>query len=202
MLNMNMFYGSSTLREPESAAAAAAHVHVSDVIIDATETENCGETMVTIGIHHPHRDRRISSECEEMLRELYDEIEYCDKDNDDNTSSNSSHSHNIQSRSPDSKNMKYRDDECYDSTYMIDETSVKEAVKTDYEWNYTMPILTHICGFYGLKKRGTKREIIENIADYETNPQNIEIVKQRKQIFEFMRLIKEHEYMKRFILFP
>jgi hypothetical protein len=123
------------------------------------------------------RDRRISSECEEMLQELYNEITVNCCDEDDNID--------------DEEFVRDSDDE-----------SIKHAIKTDYEWNYTMPILTHICGFYGLKKRGTKREIIESIVEFETTPVNEDIVKHRKQIFEFMRLIKENEYMKRFILFP
>jgi hypothetical protein len=73
---------------------------------------------------------------------------------------------------------------------------------SDYEWNYTMPILTHICGFYGLKKRGTKAEIVKSIVEFELMFENAEIVEGRKKIFEFMRLIKENDYMKRFILFP
>jgi hypothetical protein len=146
---------------------------------DGTTNDGSDDTMIiTIGIQpSPLRDRRISSECEEMLQELYNEITVNCCDEDDNID--------------DEEFVRDSDDE-----------SIKHAIKTDYEWNYTMPILTHICGFYGLKKRGTKREIIESIVEFETTPVNEDIVKHRKQIFEFMRLIKENEYMKRFILFP
>ena len=141
--------------------------------------------IITIGIQQQSiRDRRISSECEEMLRELYITVNCQDEGDHDHDSENS-----ISLLTCDTSDNN-------------DEISIKQAIKTDYEWNYTMPILTHICGFYGLKRRGTKREIIDIIVDYETLPENEEIVKYRKQIFEFMRLIKENDYMKRFIMFP
>jgi hypothetical protein len=157
--------------------------------------------IITIGVQQRQtiRDRRISSECEEMLRELYSEITLnchecdgkgesgCDRDCDDEYEFNGKNS--ISNLS------------CY-TVDTSDEISIKHAIKMDYEWNYTMPILIHICGFYGLKKRGTKRELIDIIVDYELKPENEETVKYRKQIFEFMRLIKENEYMKRFIMFP
>ena len=151
---------------------------------DGTTNDGIDDTMIiTIGIQPtPLRDRRISSECEEMLRELYNEITVNCCDEEDHA---------------DEESVIYED-----FVNAIEDESIKHAKKTDYEWNYTMPIITHICGFYGLKKRGTKRELIESIVEFETTPVNEEIVKHRKQIFEFMRLIKENEYMKRFIIFP
>lgn len=145
------------------------------------------------------RERKISNECEEMLRDLYDDIQEISVIHNDN---------------PESEILKSVNDIKYDiisdsdahsesSEVLIDDQkSIISAMKSDYEWNYTMPILLHICGFYRLKRRGTKTEIINSIVEYEIQPDNFESVEQRKKIFEFMRLIKEHEYMKRFILFP
>jgi hypothetical protein len=149
------------------------------------------------------RERKISNECEEMLRDLYDDIQeisvqHNDNDND-KTESDISKSIN---------DIKYdiisdSDAHSESSEVFIDyNKSIISAMKSDYEWNYTMPILLHICGFYRLKRRGTKTEIINSIVEFEIQPDNFETVEQRKKIFEFMRLIKEHEYMKRFILFP
>jgi len=158
--------------------------------------------IITIGIQQQSiRDRRISSECEEMLRELYSEIIvncHHEGEHDSDHDHNRDHDHDHDNEHDSENSISHLTCDTYD-TNDADEIS---AIKTDYEWNYTMPILTHICGFYGLKKRRTKREIIESIVEYETLPGNEEIVKYRKQIFEFMRLIKENEYMKRFILFP
>jgi len=153
--------------------------HCSDDISNDSEDA----MIITIGNQQtPLRDRRISSECEEMLRELYNEITVKCCDEYDKV---------------DEEIVKYNK-----NVNNMDDESIKHAIKTDYEWNYTMPILMHICGFYGLKKRGTKREIIESIVEFETISENEDIVNHRKKIFEFMRLIKENEYMKRFILFP
>jgi hypothetical protein len=129
--------------------------------------------MITVG--HNQRDRRISSECDEMLRELY-----CDID-------------------------KEISNDIDDNEYIVETNDIyshTQAIKIDYEWNYKRHVLAHICGFYGLKKGRTKREIIESIVEFETDPKNNEIVVHRKQIFEFMHLMKEHHYMKQFILFP
>lgn len=152
--------------------------------------------MITIGVQNPHRERKISSECEEMLRDLYDDIQEITVNcsgNSDNTMTNSFSNDNYTGSGLES----YYD---YNDENNIE--SLKSAMLSDYEWNCTMPILTHICGFYGLKKRGTKAEIVKSIVEFEIIPENNEIVEGRKKIFEFMRLIKEHEYMKRFILFP
>lgn len=147
------------------------------------------------------RERKISNECEEMLRDLYDDIQEISVDHNDNDKTESDISKSV-------NDIKYdiisdSDAHSESSEVFIDyNKSIISAMKSDYEWNYTMPILLHICGFYRLKRRGTKTEIINSIVEFEIQPENFETVEQRKKIFEFMRLIKEHEYMKRFILFP
>ena len=152
--------------------------------------------MITIGVQNPHRERKISSECEEMLRDLYDDIQEI-------TVNCSGSSGNMMTNSFSGDNYTGTGLESYyDYNELNNIESLKSAMISDYEWNCTMPILTHICGFYGLKKRGTKAEIVKSIVEFELMSENIQIVEQRKKIFEFMRLIKENEYMKRFILFP
>ena len=152
--------------------------------------------MITIGVQNPHRERKISSECEEMLRDLYDDIQEI-------TVNCSGGTGNIMTNSFSNDNYTGAGLESYyDYNDENNIESLKSAMLSDYEWNCTMPILTHICGFYGLKKRGTKAEIVKSIVEFEIIPENNEIVEGRKKIFEFMRLIKENEYMKRFILFP
>jgi hypothetical protein len=150
--------------------------------------------MIVIDIKNPHRDRIISSECDDMLRDLYDDIQEItvNCNSDDVESDNNSNNSNVMT---DSFNQSQYEDH-------MEYHSIKSAMKTDYEWNYTMPILTHICGYYGLKKRGSKTDIINSIVDFEIKPDNFETVDHRKKIFEFMRLIKENDYMKKFIIFP
>jgi hypothetical protein len=161
---------------------------------DVRECKDDDALMIVIDIKNPHRDRIISNECEEMLRDLYDDIQEitlsCNSEDVeiDNNSSNSNVMSDSFIQSQYEDNMEYN--------------SIKSAMKTDYEWNYTMPILTHICGYYGLKKRGTKTDIINSIVDFEIKPENFETVDYRKKMFECMRLIKENDYMKRFIIFP
>ena len=155
--------------------------------------------MITIGVQNPHRERKISSECEEMLRDLYDDIQEITV----NCSGSSGNSGNMMTNSFSGDNYTGTGLESYyDYNELNNIESLKSAMISDYEWNCTMPILTHICGFYGLKKRGTKAEIVKSIVEFEMMPENIQIVEGRKKIFEFMRLIKENDYMKRFILFP
>jgi hypothetical protein len=152
--------------------------------------------MITIGVQNPDRERKISSECDDMLRDLYDDIQEI-------TVNCSGSTGNMMTNSFSDDN--YPRDELesyYDYNELTNIESLKSAMISDYEWNYTMPILTHICGFYGLKKRGTKAEIVKSIVEFELMFENAEIVEGRKKIFEFMRLIKENDYMKRFILFP
>jgi hypothetical protein len=156
--------------------------------------------MITIGVQNPHRERKISSECEEMLRDLYDDIQEITVNcsgGSGNTMKNSFSGDNYTGTGTGTGIDSY-----YDYNDENNNESLKSAMLSDYEWNCTMPILTHICGFYGLKKRGTKAEIVKSIVEFELLSENAEIVDQRKKIFEFMRLIKENEYMKRFILFP
>lgn len=126
--------------------------------------------MITIGVQNPHRERKISSECEEMLRDLYDDIQ-------GNMMTNSFSGDNYAGTGLESY-YEYNND--------INNESLKSAMISDYEWNYTMPFLTHICGFYGLKKRGTKAEIVKSIVEFEIMPENIQIVEGRKKIFDFM----------------
>lgn len=152
--------------------------------------------MITIGVQNPHRERKISSECDDMLRDLYDDIQEI-------TVNCSGSTGNMMTNSFSGDNYPGTGLESYyDYNELNNIESLKSAMISDYEWNYTMPILTHICGFYGLKKRGTKAEIVKSIVEFEIMSENIQIVEGRKKIFEFMRLIKENDYMKRFILFP
>lgn len=152
--------------------------------------------MITIGVQNPHRERKISSECDDMLRDLYDDIQEITVNCTESTG-------NMMTNSFSDENYPRTGLESYyDYNELTNIESLKSAMISDYEWNYTMPILTHICGFYGLKKRGTKAEIVKSIVEFEIMFENAEIVEGRKKIFEFMRLIKENDYMKRFILFP
>jgi hypothetical protein len=177
-------------------------------IMNNTAVDNIGDhdgididddaMMITIGVQTPHRERKISSECEDMLRDLYDDIQEI-------TVNCSGNSGNMMTNSFSGDNYTGTGtgiDSYYDYNDENNIESLKSAMLSDYEWNCTMPILTHICGFYGLKKRGTKAEIVKSIVEFELLSENAEIVDQRKKIFEFMRIIKENEYMKRFILFP
>lgn len=155
--------------------AASRPVSDNGIDIDTGVERGIDDDTLMITVGHHQRDRRISSECDEMLRELY-----CDID-------------------------KEISNDIDDNEYIVETNDIyshTQAIKTDYEWNYKRQVLAHICGFYGLKKGRTKREIIESIVEFETDPKNSEIVVHRKQIFEFMHLMKEHHYMKQFILFP
>ena len=74
------------------------------------------------------------------------------------------------------------------------------AMSFDYEMNYTMKQLKHIAGYYGIKNKPRKVDIIQDIVFYETDAANYESVARRKRMFYYMDALKNDEYFKSFIM--
>lgn len=74
------------------------------------------------------------------------------------------------------------------------------AMSVDYEMNYTMKQLKHIAGYYGIKYKSRKVDIIHDIVAYETDSSNYEIVGKRKRLFHYMNALKNDDYFKTLIL--
>ena len=74
------------------------------------------------------------------------------------------------------------------------------AMSFDYEMNYTTKQLKHIAGYYGIKNKARKMDIIEDIVEYETDTANGDAVMRRKRLFHYMDALKNDEYFKSFVI--
>lgn len=72
-----------------------------------------------------------------------------------------------------------------------------------YDASYSAKDLLKICEFYGFHKeckKYKKMELIYAILLYESDPINAQLVEKRKAFWEFMELLKQDKFMKRFIV--
>lgn len=72
-----------------------------------------------------------------------------------------------------------------------------------YDASYSAKDLLKICEFYGFHKeckKYKKMELIYAILLYESDPINAQLVEKRKAFWEFMDLLKQDKFMKRFIV--
>ena len=74
------------------------------------------------------------------------------------------------------------------------------AVSFDYEMNYTIKQLKHIAGYYGLKCRNRKGDIIQDIVLFEMDAENGDAVARRKRLFHYMDMLKTDEYLKAYVI--
>jgi hypothetical protein len=75
----------------------------------------------------------------------------------------------------------------------------------DFQINFTVKQLLTICDFYGISKtyklnKCNKEEIIHHIMVYENDPENTEIVIQRKNFWFYLNELKKDKFMKKFVL--
>lgn len=74
-----------------------------------------------------------------------------------------------------------------------------------YELNYNIKQLLIICEYYNLLKdiranKSKKQDIIEQIIFFENNPENVEIVNKRKELWYYIDELKNDRIMKRFVI--
>jgi hypothetical protein len=74
------------------------------------------------------------------------------------------------------------------------------AISFDYDLNYTMKQLKHIAGYYGMKCKSRKVDIIQDIVLFEMDDKNESMVMRRKRMFRCMETLKNDDYFKSFIL--
>ena len=74
------------------------------------------------------------------------------------------------------------------------------AVSFDYEMNYTIKQLKHIAGYYGLKCKHRKVDMIQDIVLFETDDKNGDAVSRRKRLFYYMDTLKHDEYLKSYVI--
>ncbi len=86
----------------------------------------------------------------------------------------------------------------YESPHLIDHSLANEI---HYSLNYTLPMLQHICGFYEIPyKRIKKKDLIISLVNFESNPEHIEIVEQRKRLWFYMDELKANKYLSKYIV--
>jgi len=72
----------------------------------------------------------------------------------------------------------------------------------DYNQNYNIKKLTHIAKYYNLNiKKNKKEEIIDNIIQFENNPENSIVVYNRKRLWHYLNELKNDNYFSKFIIF-
>ena len=74
------------------------------------------------------------------------------------------------------------------------------AISFDYDMNYTTKQLKHIAGYYGIKCKARKADMIQDIVAYETDAANGDTVNRRKRLFHYMNALKNDQYFKSFII--
>lgn len=74
------------------------------------------------------------------------------------------------------------------------------AVSFDYEMNYTIKQLKHIAGYYGLKCKPRKVDLIQDIVLFETDAANGDAVARRKRLFRYMDILKSDDYLKTYVI--
>lgn len=74
-----------------------------------------------------------------------------------------------------------------------------------YNINFTIKELLLICEYYGFAKnlrsnKFNKEQIIQFLIDFESNPDNSEIVFKRQNMWFYINELKSDKFMKKFIL--
>lgn len=86
----------------------------------------------------------------------------------------------------------------------VEETSPGEhlnaslaALELHYDTNFTVPELTKISDYYGLKRGKRKADYVESIACFECEPRNDETTKKRRRAWEIVgELTSDDRFMK------
>lgn len=87
--------------------------------------------------------------------------------------------------------------------FVISEEPNQIYLAHQYDASYSAKDLLKICEFYGFHKeckKYKKMELIYAILLYESDPINAQLVEKRKAFWEFMELLKQDKFMKRFIV--
>ena len=132
-------------------------------------------------------------------------VELCINDNHGN--SNSLESSMQSGSSPYDSMMQTLNDELNDGDMMGEfedldffKMDCATAMSFDYEMNYNMKQLKHIAGYYGIKTKTRKMDVIMDIVAYETDAANGDAVIRRKRLFRYIDALKNDEYFKSFIM--
>jgi hypothetical protein len=71
----------------------------------------------------------------------------------------------------------------------------------DYEINYLKKDLVHIMNYYGLSTRKKRKtDLIDDIIDFESQPENYFVVEHRKTMWYYMEELENDHYLSKFIV--
>jgi len=75
------------------------------------------------------------------------------------------------------------------------------AQEVDYQTNYVRKELDRIADYYDISKRKKRKdELIEDIVIFEKDPDNVQIVFQRKKLWSYIKEIKQDKYLSKFLM--
>lgn len=95
----------------------------------------------------------------------------------------------------------FQDKEFQDQFQFFEEDNLM-AQHIDYFENYTVKMLQHIANYYKIpKSRLKKEELIQLIIQFENEPENSEIVYNRKRMWHYMNELKNDSYFSKFLIF-
>jgi len=91
-----------------------------------------------------------------------------------------------------------------DSDYVIN-TDLMIPYMMHYSDNFTIKELFLICDYYGISKelkanKCTKDLIVQFLVEFETNPDNNDIVFKRQNMWFYMNELKNDKFMKKYVL--
>lgn len=86
--------------------------------------------------------------------------------------------------------------------YNSDDMDNYVALELYYQENLTLKDLHKICDYYDISKRKLRKdEIVQEIALYECDPNNSEIVRKRKLLWFYVSELKNDKYFKKYVMF-
>ena len=91
-----------------------------------------------------------------------------------------------------------------DADYVLN-TDLMIPYMMHYSDNFTIKELFLICDYYGISKelkanKCTKDLIVQFLVEFETNPDNNDIVFKRQNMWFYMNELKSDKFMKKFVL--
>lgn len=82
----------------------------------------------------------------------------------------------------------------------LNEVDIMQAYVCDYDFNYKKTELVHIAKYYEISiRKKNKIDLIHEIVEFESNPENIGIVNRRKLLWDYIEEIKSDPYLSNFI---
>lgn len=93
------------------------------------------------------------------------------------------------------------EDENQGESYEKEKETEMLCSKIDYDENYLKKDLVHIMNYYELSTRKKKKsEIIDDIIEFESQPENYFVVEHRKTLWYYLEELENDHYLSKFII--